>query len=486
MKTPDPAFDLMVNGWLPYQAIACRIWARAAFYQASGAFGFRDQLQDTLALLLVDPTLARAQILNAASRQFPEGDVQHWWLPATGAGVRTLISDDVVWLGYGTSLYVETTGDRAILDEKLPFLEGRKLEEGEHDAFYEPEISEDTASLYEHCALALDLAVARTGRHGLPLILGGDWNDGMNLVGVKGEGESVWLGWFLAYTLRQFIPIAEARKDAKRVDLWKAHLARLTEALDRDGWDGEWYRRGFYDNGAPLGSKDSDECQIDAIAQSWSVLSGVARPERAEQAMASLEKRLLHEEGELLRLFTPPFDKTVQEPGYIKGYPPGVRENGGQYTHGATWAILALARMGKTAEAWKLFSLISPISHGRNPDTYRVEPYVIAADIYSVEPRRGQGGWTWYTGSAGWFYRVATEGILGVTRRGDRLHLEPALPPEWDGYEAELRFGEALYRVKVVAGAPVLKTGRSGSMVARSASRKKACRSSRTANTKLS
>ncbi|URQ74629.1 MAG: DUF3131 domain-containing protein [Candidatus Ochrobactrum gambitense] len=453
VKTPDPSFDLLVNGWLPYQAIACRIWARAAFYQASGAFGFRDQLQDTLSLLLIDPTLARAQILNAASRQFPEGDVQHWWLPATGAGVRTLISDDVVWLGYGTSLYVETTGDRSILDEKLPFLVGRKLEEGEHDAFYEPEISKDTVSLYEHCALALDLAVDRTGQHGLPLILGGDWNDGMNLVGVKGQGESVWLGWFLAYTLRQFIPIAEARKDKTRVDIWKAHLESLTAALDRDGWDGEWYRRGFYDNGAPLGSKDSDECQIDAIAQSWSVLSGVADPKRAEQAMASLEKRLLDEEGELLRLFTPPFDKTVQEPGYIKGYPPGVRENGGQYTHGATWAILALARMGKAAEAWRLFSLISPVNHGRNPDVYRVEPYVIAADIYSVEPRRGQGGWTWYTGSAGWFYRVATEGILGVTKRGDRLHLDPALPPEWDGYEAELRFGEALYRVKVVAGA---------------------------------
>ncbi len=453
VKTPDPAFDLMVNGWLPYQAVACRIWARAAFYQASGAFGFRDQLQDTLSLLLVDPSLAREQILNAASRQFREGDVQHWWLPATGAGVRTLISDDVVWLSYGASLYVETTGDRSILDEKLPFLEGRKLEEGEHDAFYEPEISKETASLYEHCALALDLAVARTGKHGLPLILGGDWNDGMNLVGVKGKGESVWLGWFLAYTLKAFIPLAEARKDQKRADLWKAHVESLTAALDRDGWDGEWYRRGFYDNGRPLGSKNSDECQIDAIAQSWSVLSGVADPKRAKKAMASLEKYLLDEDNALLRLFTPPFDVTPQEPGYIKGYPPGVRENGGQYTHGATWAILALARMGKAAEAWRLFSLISPVSHGRNPDVYRVEPYVIAADIYSVAPRCGQGGWTWYTGSAGWFYRVATEGILGVTKRGDRLHFQPALPPEWEGYEAELRFGEALYRVKVVAGA---------------------------------
>ncbi len=467
VKTPDPSFDLLVNGWLPYQAIACRIWARAAFYQASGAYGFRDQLQDTLALMLIDPSLARAQILNAASRQFREGDVQHWWLPATGAGVRTLISDDVVWLGYGASLYVETTGDRAILDEKLPFLEGAKLEEGQHDSFYQPTVSTDRATLYEHCALALDLAVARTGKHGLPLMLGGDWNDGMNLVGAKGKGESVWLGWFLAYTLKQFIPIAEARKDKKRSDIWKAHLESLTAALEKDGWDGEWYRRGFYDNGAPLGSKDSDECQIDAIAQSWSVLSGVADPKRAEQAMVSLENRLLDEQGELLRLFTPPFDKTAQEPGYIKGYPPGVRENGGQYTHGATWAILALARMGKAAEAWKLFSLISPVSHGRNPDVYRVEPYVIAADIYSVEPRRGQGGWTWYTGSAGWFYRVATEGILGVTKRGDRLHIDPALPPEWDGYEAELRFGDALYRVKVKAGAKAAAVKLDGRKVAK-------------------
>ena len=467
VKTPDPSFDLLINRWLPYQAVACRIWARAAFYQASGAFGFRDQLQDTLALLLLDSSLARTQILNAASRQFPEGDVQHWWLPNTGAGVRTLISDDVVWLGYGTSLYVETTGDRSILDEQIAFLDGRKLEEGEHDAFYQPGISSTSVSLYEHCALALDLAIERTGEHGLPLILGGDWNDGMNLVGVKGKGESVWLGWFLAYTLQAFLPIAESRKNDKRVAAWQAHIASLTKALDQHGWDGAWYRRGYFDNGAPLGSKDSDECQIDAIAQSWSVLSGVADPKRAEMAMASLEERLLDEEGELLRLFTPPFDKSVQEPGYIKGYPAGVRENGGQYTHGATWAILALTKMGRNAEAWRLFSMISPIHHGRKPDVYRVEPYVIAADIYSVEPRRGQGGWTWYTGSAGWFYRVATEGILGVTRQGDRLHLNPALPPEWDGYEAELRFGDALYRVKVVTGAKAKAVKLNGRKVAK-------------------
>lgn len=449
VKTPDRAFDLMVNRWLPYQSMASRILARAAFYQASGAYGFRDQLQDTLSLLMLDPQLARKQVLNVAGRQFPEGDVQHWWLPGTGAGVRTLISDDVVWLSYAASLYVQVSGDVAVLDEVLPYLQGRTLEEGEHDAFYQPEISLETASVYEHCIKGLELAIKRTGSHGLPLMLGGDWNDGMNLVGVAGKGESVWLGWFLSYTLQQFIPIAEARGDKSRVVAMQQHLASLNKALEDSGWDGEWYRRGYFDDGAPLGSHLSDECQIDAIAQSWAVLSGAADPARAAQAMASLEKHLLDEEGGLLRLFTPPFDKSEHEPGYIKGYPRGVRENGGQYTHGATWAILALTKLGRGDEAYKLFSLINPVNHGAKPETYRVEPYVIAADIYSVEPRRGQGGWTWYTGSAGWFYRVATEGILGLTKRGNTLFLNPVLPSEWDGFELDYRHGEALYKIIV-------------------------------------
>lgn len=449
VKTPDPAFDLLVNQWLPYQSLSCRIWARAAFYQASGAYGFRDQLQDTLSLLLHDPTLARAQLLNVAGRQFREGDVQHWWLPETGAGVRTLISDDVVWLSYAATLYVETTGDSAIFDEQLPFLEGRALEEGEHDAFYEPTLSSDTASVYEHCALALDLAIKRTGENGLPLILGGDWNDGMNLVGIEGRGESVWLGWFLAYNLQRMIPIAQSRNDLARVEVWQAHLKALTKALDEAGWDGDWYRRGFFDNGMPLGSKNSDECQIDAIAQSWSVISGVADPEKSERAMLSLQERLVDKEGRLLRLFTPPFDKTAQEPGYIKGYPPGVRENGGQYTHGAIWAIMAYAKMGKSKEAYELFSLINPINHGKNPELYRVEPYVIAADIYSVDERRGRGGWTWYTGSAGWFLRAATEAILGLKRKGNQLLINPALPPHWDGAEVTYRYKNAVYHISV-------------------------------------
>lgn len=450
VKTSDPAFDILVNHWLPYQAYACRIMARAAYYQASGAFGFRDQLQDTLSMLPLKPDLAREQIINAASRQFVEGDVQHWWLPATGAGVRTLISDDVAWLGYGTALYVNTTGDQTILDTKIAFLEGDVLKDGQHDAYFQPTQSKVSVSLYDHCALAFDLAIKRTGKNGLPLMLGGDWNDGMSLVGAEGKGESIWLGWFLGNALKSFIPLAKARNDEKHVKAWTNHYESLTKALEKNGWDGAWYRRGYYDNGAPLGSKNSDECQIDTIAQSWSVLSGMAPIERQKQAMDSMLEHLLDEKGGLIRLFWPPFDKTIQEPGYIKGYPKGIRENGGQYTHGAIWSILALAKMNENDKAYKIFNMINPITHGENPDTYRVEPYVIAADIYSVEPRRGQGGWTWYTGSAGWFYRAALEGILGIKRQGDKLLLDPKLPTSWPEFEATLKFDDATYVIKVI------------------------------------
>lgn len=453
VKTKDKSFDLLVNHWLPYQSYACRIMARAAFYQASGAFGFRDQLQDTLSMLLLKPELAHEQILNAASRQFPEGDVQHWWLPATGAGVRTLISDDVAWLAYGTALYCTTTGHDSILDTELSFIEGEPLKEGQHDSFFTPAVSPTKVSLYEHCALALDLAVARTGTNGIPLMLGGDWNDGMNLVGIEGKGESVWLGWFLGNALNAFIPFAEKRGDKKRLTKWKAHVESLKAALDKDGWDGAWYRRGFFDNGTPLGSATSDECQIDTIAQSWAVLSNMAPKKRARKAMQSMLDHLMDKEGGLVRLFWPPFDKTQEEPGYIKGYPPGVRENGGQYTHGAIWSILALAALGENDKAYEVFSMINPIHHGAKPETYRVEPYVIAADIYSVEERRGRGGWTWYTGSSGWFYRAAVEGILGFRRKGDRLFIAPALPSDWDGYEANYIFEKANYHIVVKRGA---------------------------------
>lgn len=454
VATPDPAFDAMVNTWLPYQSLACRIRARSAFYQASGAFGFRDQLQDTLALLLHDPSLARTQILNAAARQFPEGDVQHWWLPRTGAGVRTMISDDVVWLAYAAHRYVEVTGDVSILDEEVPFTVGPALKPGQHDAFFTPQPSGESGSLYDHCVRALDLALARTGANGLPLILGGDWNDGMNRVGEEGRGESVWLGWFLAGTLDDFSRLAETRGDAAGPRKWRRHAKRLKKALETAGWDGEWYRRGSFDDGTPLGSRLSDECRIDSIAQSWSVLSGAGDPERAARALDQVWAKLADREHGIVRLFDPPFDKTEKDPGYIKSYPVGVRENGGQYTHAACWFVIALARLGRAAEAWEAFSMLNPVNHALDQaaaERYRVEPYVVAADIYAAD-KAGRGGWTWYTGSAGWLYRAAVEAILGIERRADRLHVRPCLSPAWEGYRAELRLDGALYRIAVSRG----------------------------------
>jgi cyclic beta-1,2-glucan synthetase len=441
VDTPDEAFNRIVNTWLPYQNLACRIRARSAFYQASGAFGFRDQLQDTLALMLQNPSLARAQLINAASRQFPEGDVQHWWLPKSGAGVRTLFSDDVVWLGYGTSLYVATTGDRAILDEQLAFLKGEPLGE-KHESFSTPEVSDDKVSLYEHCCRGLDLAIKRTGANGLPLILGGDWNDGMNRVGIEGKGESTWLAWFLHHVLQHMIPLARERGDHMHAEAWQAHCDALKKSIEANAWDGDWYRRGFYDDGSPLGSAGSDECQIDSIAQSWSVLSGAGDPERANRAMDSVARELMDDKAQIIRLFTPPFDLSVKDPGYIASYPPGVRENGGQYTHASIWTAYAFARMGRGDDAYKAFSMLNPINHALDreaADLYRVEPYVVAADIYGAADRTGRGGWTWYTGSAGWLYRAAIEAILGIRREGSRLHVEPALPSAWPGFKAVLR-----------------------------------------------
>jgi len=449
VQSPDSSLDLMVNQWLPYQIYACRILARAAFYQASGAYGFRDQLQDTLSLLLLKPELAREQLLNACSRQFLEGDVQHWWLPTSGAGIRTLISDDVIWLVYAAMLYTNTTGDYDVLDEPVAFIEGNILYKGQHNNYFQPIISQKIASLYKHCVLALDLAIKRTGTDGIPLILGGDWNDSLNLVGINGKGESVWLGWFLGFVLKNFIPTAQKRGDTRHVKIWTQHLERLTHALTKNGWDGAWYRRGTFDNGTPLGSAENDECRIDTIAQSWSVISGLSPPEQQQQAMQSMLKYLLDKEGGLIRLFWPPFNKTKQEPGYIKGYPPGVRENGGQYTHAALWSIMAFAKLGEIEKAYQIFSMINPIHHGANPDIYRVEPYVIAADIYSTGPHRGQGGWTWYTGSAGWYYRIAIETILGIRRQGHTLFIEPALPQAWPGYTARWQFEKAIYNISV-------------------------------------
>ncbi len=455
VETPDKAFDNLVNRWLPYQALGCRIMARAAFYQASGAFGFRDQLQDTINLLLQDPSLARAQILNAAARQFREGDVLHWWLPDTGAGVRTMFSDDVVWLAYAVHSYIGATGDRSILGETLPFVEGEALKPGQHDSFFTPAISTETGTIYEHAARGLDLAVSRTGANGLPLLLGGDWSDGMNRAGIEGKGTSVWLGWFLAGTLRDFLPYAEAQGDMERVERWKAHVASLKVALEDAGWDGAWYRRGTFDNGSPIGSAQSDECQIDSLGQSWSVLSGIGGPERANQGMDAVLKHLVNEDEKTIRLFTPPFAETRKDPGYIRAYPPGVRENGGQYTHAAIWVVLALARLGRNEDAWRCFSMLNPVNHALDREAaekYRVEPYVVAADVYDGGFKTGRGGWSWYTGSAGWLYRTAVEGILGIARKPDGIAVSPALPEAWDGYKADITLDGRRIAVAVTRG----------------------------------
>ena len=452
VKTPDRAMDILLNGWLLYQTLACRIWARAGFYQASGAFGFRDQLQDGMALTFSRPEMTRAHLLRAAARQFPEGDVQHWWLPHSGQGVRTRISDDRVWLGYGVARYIAVSGDPSILDETLPFLEGPALAPGAHDAFFLPDVSDQTATVFEHCARGLDQAIALTGANGMPLIGTGDWNDGMNRVGEDGLGTSVWLGWLLIATLDLMAPLADAR-DPARATRWRAHSTSLRAAIEADGWDGAWYRRGTFDDGTLLGSAASDECQIDSIAQSWAVLSGAADPARAAQAMASFDTHLVRPSTGLALLFTPPFDNTPLDPGYIKGYPPGLRENGGQYSHAAMWAILAHAKLGNGDRAQALFALLNPINHALTAEAaniYKVEPYVIAADVYSTAPHEGRGGWTWYTGSAGWMYRAGLEGILGVTRTGDTLTFNPCLPKSWPGVSVQITLGAFRVDVTVV------------------------------------
>ncbi|GBQ14489.1 GH36-type glycosyl hydrolase domain-containing protein [Komagataeibacter rhaeticus] len=450
VSTPDRAMDIMLNGWLLYQTLASRVQARAGFYQASGAYGFRDQLQDGMALAASCPQRVRAHLLRAASRQFVEGDVQHWWLPDTGAGVRTHISDDCAWLAHTVAHYVSATGDVAVLDEPLPFLEGPALPMDEHDRFMIPARSARTGTLFEHCARALEHGMA-VGAHGLPLMGTGDWNDGMNRVGEKGQGESVWLGWFLHATLASFIPLARARGEHARAQAWQDHAHALATALEAT-WDGDWYLRAYFDDGTPLGAHTSAECQIDAISQSWAVLSGVAPLERAEHAMRSVMARLVRGQDGLVLVLAPPFNTIGPDPGYIRGYPPGIRENGGQYTHAALWTVMAMAALGEGDQAHDLFHMLNPVNHALTPADvarYRLEPYVVAADIYSTPPHVGRGGWSWYTGSAGWMQRVGTETILGIRIIGTQLALNPCIPRQWPQFSATLRWRTATYGITV-------------------------------------